>query len=90
MFPGLGALDRSGPAAPYRYMRQLKQLESYRCTLPRSLPTHLAEITTPLRVPAWKQAFRSHPDKKFAEYIVHGITNGFHIGFNYVKSTCQA
>lgn len=76
--------------ALYRYMQQLKQLESYRCTPPRGLPAHVAEITTPLRVPVWKQALHTHTDKEIAEYIVQGITNGFHIGFNYVKSTCEA
>ena len=80
----------TGWLVPYRYMQQLKQLKRYRCTPLRGLPTHLPEITMLLRDPAWKQALNNHLDKEFAEYIVQGITNGFHIGFNYVKSTCQA
>ena len=75
MFPALGLLTGAGRQALYCYMRQLKQLERYRCTLPRSLPPHLAEITTLLRVPAWKETLRSHPDKEFAEYTCQAASS---------------
>ena len=36
--------------------------------------------TTPLNVEAWQQALAVHPDQTFAQYILHGIRQGFHIG----------
>ena len=35
---------------------------------------------TPLVVEAWQQALESHPDKDFADYIILGLKQGFHIG----------
>ena len=80
----------AGAEIPYRYMKQLRQIEGFHPNPPRQLSAELAEIATPLKEQAWRQALADHPDKEFASYIVQGITNGFHIGFNYEKITCQA
>ena len=50
--------------------------------LSRSLPTnHLfATISTPLRLQAWEQHLRNHPDRNFTRFIVKGIAEGFPIG----------
>ena len=48
----------------------------------QSLPDHAGMITTPLRVTAWEQALRFHPDHSFRGYIVQGIREGFHVGFD--------
>ena len=39
-------------------------------------------VTTPLQLPTWKLALRSHPDQAFAQYIIKGITEGFRIGYS--------
>ena len=29
-----------------------------------------------------------HPDKQFSQYVVNGIRNGFHVGFQQDKAGC--
>ncbi len=48
----------------------------------RSLPEAFLEVTTPLRGAGWEQELASHPDKRFAAYVVHGIKHGFRVGFD--------
>ncbi len=64
-------------------MEDLKLLESRR--EPESncdpLPRDLREIHTPVRVGMWKEALATHPDRAFANYIVKGFKDGFHVGF---------
>ena len=40
-------------------------------------------MSTPLVIPAWKQALATHPDQALASYIISGLQNGFRIGFKY-------
>ena len=40
------------------------------------------QIVTPLRFDQWNQELVSHPDRTFSNYILRGIKEGFHIGFN--------
>ena len=49
------------------------------------LPACLRTINTPLVWQAWDHALLHHPDRRFANYIVQGIKEGFCIGFNYNK-----
>ena len=37
---------------------------------------------TPYKLQSWAQYLASHPDKGFAAYILQGLANGFHIGFD--------
>lgn len=46
------------------------------------------EITTPLNWREWDWELRDHPDQRFREYIVNGIRNGFHVGFDYTTAAC--
>ena len=54
------------------------------------LPDNLQKITTPLRLETWNEELAHHPDRRFAEYILHGIENGFRVGFNYNQQTLVA
>ena len=85
-----GLLAGAGMQAPYQYMQQLQQIKRCRPHPTRQLPSHLAAVTTPLHLSAWKKAFKVHPDKDFSHHNIQGITSGFHIGFEYGKVTCQA
>ena len=38
-------------------------------------------ITTPLNARAWRAALSSHPDTRFATYIINGMSDGFRVGF---------
>ena len=64
----------------YEYTSDLMCLDFCR-PAHRITPTHLCEVTTPLRHAAWLQALAGHPDQAFARYITNGIVEGFQIGF---------
>ena len=68
------------------YTPQLLALDRYRARH-RVL---LQQITTPLRLETWKEELAHHPDRRLAEYILHGIENGFRVGFNYNQQTLVA
>ena len=53
-----------------------------RCTADSLLPLEVMKVSTPLKVETWRAALRSHPDRRFAQYIVGGLEHGFHIGFD--------
>ena len=63
----------------YTYIDDLIQLESLTSLGAVHLHHFCSRITTPLRAEAWNFRLRNCPDKKFAEYIVQGIKEGFHI-----------
>ena len=42
----------------------------------------LSGCDSPLKVEAWTKELSGHPDHFFTTYILKGITEGFHIGFN--------
>ena len=46
----------------------------------------LSIISSPMDATAWELALRSHPDRTFANYITHGIREGFRIGFDRKQS----
>ena len=66
----------------YEYTKDLTKLEGCRTGVSLKLPIEAESITTPLKNAAWEEALANHIDKKFEEYILKGISPGFHIGFN--------
>ena len=46
------------------------------------IPPELERVHTPLNVEAWTVALANHPDRRFADYVTSGVTDGFRIGFN--------
>ena len=65
----------------YMYTSDLLCLEFSRPNTDYQTP-QLAEVRTPLQSEAWESALSCHPDRAFARYIVRGLREGFHIGFN--------
>ena len=59
----------------------LLALEAQHPTTRDPMPTELTAIISPLRVTEWTQALQHHPDRQFANYILKGLQQGFHIGF---------
>ena len=39
-------------------------------------------IVTPLHAAAWEAFLQDHPDRALTQYILNGIRNGFHIGYD--------
>ena len=72
------------------YTPQLLQLERCTPSHARKVPETLAQIHTPLIIPAWECALANHPDKEFVSYILAGIRCGFRIGFAYPSHKCQS
>lgn len=72
----------------YPYINQLLKLESYTDSKLSLLPLPALTIVTPLVHEEWLIALASHPDKAFTEYLLTGIKNGFHIGFDR-HHTCR-
>ena len=71
-----------GGSKNYPYPELLLTLEACRPTVLRPLPTLGMHTTSPLIVDNWRQALRNHPDRRFVQYLLEGLTKGFHIGFN--------
>ena len=76
----------SGPArevhSRYPYMQQLAKLQSFKPRQAEEMPGELSQITTPLKVQAWREGLQHHPDANFSQYVIQGISEGFRIGFN--------
>ena len=60
----------------YRYLHDHLELEATATGLGPSC----FRPATPLRLQAWQKALANHPDQLFAQYILNGIANSFHIG----------
>ena len=56
---------------------------------PSGEPQHIPElkgVNSPLtpHLAAWQDGLRDHPDAEYRQYIVNGIEQGFHVGFDYM------
>lgn len=76
--------------AEYVYSKQLRALELGALTEVITLPPEACRICTPLRLGAWQEMMREHPDKWFADYILRGIEQGFRIGFHGEQADLRA
>ena len=72
------------------YTPQLLALDRLRPCHRVLLPDNLQQITTLLRLETWKEELVHHLDRQLAGYILHGIQNGFQVGFNYQQQTLVA
>ena len=70
---------------PYRYTEDLLALSACVPRDPTSLPPQLQGVQTPLRAAQWRAMLENHPDRRFAQYLLEGIENGFKIGFDYAQ-----
>ena len=46
------------------------------------MPQWLWRVATPLILSEWSRELADHPDPAFQSYLLNGISNGFHIGFD--------
>ena len=56
---------------------------------PPQLPPRADLITSPLQSQVWQILLQDHPDRLLVDYVLSGIREGFHIGFNYPSSFCH-
>ena len=66
----------------YNYLTDLLHLQS--CTDGFQAPLGLQKISSPLtdKLSSWEEYLQCHPDKQFRQFIIKGLEEGFHIGFN--------
>ena len=43
----------------------------------------ISTISSPLSLSAWARALQTHPDPDLRQYILVGIQEGFHVGFDH-------
>ena len=71
----------------YQYMPHLRVLEQRHNKAP--VPVWLRTVASPLNPGVWAQELANHQDQSFRDYILGGISRGFHIGFDYAGHTCR-
>ena len=57
---------------------------------PKAVPPELAVQTSPLVWQDWARALASHPDRRFADYVVRGVRDGFRVGYEPTSKCTQA
>ena len=73
------------PGGKYVYMQDLHTLDKRVPQLRGALPESACKVLTPLKVASWADALKDYPDQELAEYLLRGIVQGFHIGFDYSR-----
>ena len=67
----------------YLYTDHLISLNSFSSNSRCHLVSHLSlSAYSPLIISQWQQELSDHPDRRYSEYILQGISDGFRIGFN--------
>ncbi len=75
----------------YPYIHDLLNLQSCQpCQPTPVIPASAQCIITPLQVHQWALALRDHPDPRFVQYILEGISSGFRIGYQHATSRCKS
>ena len=69
-----------------RYSSQLRALADCSRSRKIAIPEHLRGTSTPLKPDAWCRELLKHPDREFVEIILHGIAEGFSIGYDASKA----
>ena len=67
----------------YVYLEDLLQMERY--TVPLRVPAHIRDIVSPLtaRLQMWVALLDNHPDQRLKKFILKGLEEGFHIGYDW-------
>ena len=72
-------LSPTGSAGKYLYTEDLLRLDGAPTSHHR-VDQCISAVSTPLKLPAWRQKLAKHPDREYATYILNGIDRGFRIG----------
>jgi hypothetical protein len=83
-------MERSRVQAAYPYTESLLKLSQRVPSVRRDVPQGLCKIQTPLVKAEWAKELSNHPDQKYAQYLLQGITEGFRVGFRYGDSVCRS
>lgn len=78
----------TSPEGKYIYMEDLLALDT--CHPFRPAPFHPARVSSilpPLPVEAWRVHLSTHPDRRFVDYTLQGLSEGFRVGFDHTHQT---
>ena len=53
------------------------------------IDTDLSFSLLALRIRSWTRELATHPDVSFLDYILDGLANSFHIGFDHIRAACR-
>ena len=75
--------------AGHAYSDKLLALESQSSIQHTNIPPALQLISTPLHYEVWQSYLVNHHDQGFAQFVLRGIKDGFHIGFNSASTSLK-
>ena len=73
----------------YPGMEDLQALDNCRMRQPVRISPAFKGVTSPLHWEVWQEALGLHPDKRYVDYLITGLREGFRIGFNYKNRHCK-
>ena len=77
----------------YKYLADLLSLDQCRPAARSDATSYddsMRKSESTINVPRWEACLSSHPDRVFANLIVRGLEEGFHIGFDYSSRECRS
>ena len=74
----------------YPYMCDLLDLAQHRPSRPVHMSARCRAVVTPFIAESWQRALQHHPDRCLVDYIMRGLAEGFHIGYDYTHSCRSA
>ena len=78
-------------AEGYLYTEDLIKLDQCRPKFGKlTVQERLLGVSSPLNLAQWEAMLANHPDKSYVEYILHGIKEGFRVGFGRADITESA
>lgn len=82
---GMGVHKSAIIPAGYPYNHHLLEFERRSGAMAGVSHPWLQRVSSPLRHSEWSDELEGHPDAVLATYVLNGIYNGFHIGFDRSK-----
>ena len=73
----------------YPYTEHLLEFERRRPVWRQAIPMEWGAVNTPMVVREWESSLWDHPDRRFVEYLLRGMSQGFHIGFKHDAKECK-
>ena len=74
----------------YKYMNEIQAMDQCRPGIPSILPDKFVRVSTSLRAEEWEVRLRSLPDRRCAEFLIRGISEGFRLGFQHHDHQCSS
>lgn len=74
----------------YKYMDEIQAIDECRPSIPSIPPEKFSRVSTSLRAEEWEIRLRSLPDRRCANFLIKGISEGFRLGFQHHDHQCSS